>query len=507
MSGRQSSFATVDVLLTFTGFHDPFAETALEGDMPTGPVLTVVAERSFDLVYLFGTPSVDARTAETRDEIVRKWPNVQVEILEVPLKDPTNYLGILRQLRGHFKKLNLRHPDARYYIAVSSGTPQMHASWVLLAASGEIPATILQSTPPKFVQEGKGRVKEIDLLQPEFPRITRSLAAPQAEDEGELIHQACRELGIIGDDPAFLKALSTAHLYAQYGIHVLLLGETGSGKEYFTRFIHHSSKRSMRPLITVNCGSIPDNLVESQLFGHKKGAFTGATTNQEGKFKAADGGILFLDELGELPLHAQAKLLRALDQGEIEPVGATRPTKVDVQVVGATNRDLHTMVREGKVREDLYQRFGACIAVPPLRQRKADIAKLAVHMLDEWNSLHQRQRRLTPEALTALTHYHWPGNVRELEKTVTQSAMRCPGDVIGPQELQFDRYIARGAFTALPEPAEGFDLTAFLDETRERLVDRALEKAHGVQAQAARLLGWSPQAMNQHLKSRQIQRK
>jgi DNA-binding NtrC family response regulator len=497
----------MNVLLTFTGFHDPFAETAVEGDMRAGPVLTVVAERSFDLVYLFGTPSVDARTRQTRDEIQRKWPKVQVEILEVPLKDPTNYLGILRQVRGHFKKLNLQHPGARYFIGVSSGTPQMHAVWVLLAASGEIPATILQSSPREFVPEGKSPVKEIDLLQPEFPHITCSLVAPEAEDDGELILEACRELGIIGDDPAFLKALSDAYLFAQYDVHVLLLGETGSGKEYFTRFIHQSSSRSARPLLTVNCGSIPEDLVESQLFGHKKGAFTGASTNQEGKFKAADGGTLFLDELGELPFNAQSKLLRVLEQGEIEPVGATRPAKVDVKVVGATNRDLHTMVREGKFREDLYQRFGACVAIPPLRQRKADIAKLAVHMLEKWNSQHKRQRRLTPEALTALTHYHWPGNVRELKKTITQSAMLCPADVIGPQELQFDLYVTKGAFTALPEPAEGFDLTAFLDETRDRLVDRAMEKAHRVQAQAARLLGWSPQAMNQHLKSRQIQRK
>jgi len=498
----------MNVLLTFTGFHDPFAETAVEGDMPTGPVLTVVAERSFDLVYLFGTPSLDARTAETKDEIRRRWRNVQVEVLEVPLKDPTNYLGILRQLRGHFKKLNLRHPDARYFIGVSSGTPQMHASWVVLAANGEIPATILQSTPPQFVPEGKSRVKEIDLLQPEFPRIAPpSLATPEAENDEELIQQACRQLGIIGDDPAFLKALSNAHVYAQYGVHVLLLGETGSGKEYFTRFIHHLSDRSTRPLITVNCGSLPEDLVESQLFGHKKGAFTGASTNQEGKFKAADGGILFLDELGELPLNAQAKLLRVLDQGEIDPVGATRPAKVDVKVIGATNRDLHTMVRDGAFRADLYQRFGPCIPIPPLRQRKADIAKLAVHVLDEWNFRHKRQRRLSPAALTALTRYHWPGNARELKKTVTHSAMLCPSDVIGPDELQFDRYVAKGAFTALPEPAEGFDLTAFLDETRDQLVRRAMEKANGVQAQAARLLGWSPQAVNQHLRSRQTQRK
>ena len=244
---------------------------------------------------------------------------MKVEILEVPLKDPTNYLGILRQLRSHFKKLNVSHPDAEYSISVSSGTPHMHACWLLLAASGEIPATILQSTPPEFVPEGRSLVREIDIHQKDFPSITRPLDGPEfADDDDSSIITACRELGIVGEDPAFRRALHEAFVYSQYDdFHVLLLGETGSGKEHFAQFIHHLGPRASRPKITVNCSSIPENLVESQLFGHKKGSFTGATNDYEGKFKSADRGVLFLDEVGELPLAAQAKLLRVLDLGEI----------------------------------------------------------------------------------------------------------------------------------------------------------------------------------------------
>jgi len=226
----------------------------------------------------------------------------------------------------------------------------MHASWILLAASGEIPALILQSTPPAFVPEGKSRIKEIDLSLPEFPHITRSLQESQdAEDEERIVIEACRELGIIGEDVAFLKALREAHIYSSYDdVHALLLGETGAGKEYFARFIHHLSNRSAKPLVTINCSSVPENLVESHFFGHKKGSFTGAISDQSGRFLAAEGGTLFLDEIGELPLSMQAKLLRFLEEGEIEPVGSTKSVKINVRVIAATNRDLKAMILNGK---------------------------------------------------------------------------------------------------------------------------------------------------------------
>jgi transcriptional regulator with GAF, ATPase, and Fis domain len=494
------------VLLTFTGFHDPFATSSATGEMRAGPILTVVAERSFDRVYLFSTPKAAEISEKTAAAITERHPGVRVEVLEVPLKDPTNYLGILRQLRSHFKKLNVSHPDAEYSISVSSGTPHMHACWLLLAASGEIPATILQSTPPEFVPEGRSLVREIDIHQKDFPTITRPLDGPEfAEDDDSSVITACRELGIVGEDPAFRRALHEAFVYSQYDdFHVLLLGETGSGKEHFAQFIHHLGPRASRPMITVNCSSIPENLVESQLFGHKKGSFTGATNDYEGKFKSADRGVLFLDEVGELPLAAQAKLLRVLDQGEIEPVGSTKPVKVNVRVIAATHRNLREMVLAGSFREDLYQRFGSSIAIPPLRSRKVDIPLLAAHLLGAWNATHQHQKRLAPAAVNELIRYPWPGNVRELRRVIQQSAMFAHGKLIQPEDLRFETPLRTNPMSALPDPSEGFRINEFLDEIKLHLIQRAMELGGGVQARAARLLGITPQAINQLLKGRNL---
>ena len=474
--------------------------------MRAGPVLTVVAERSFDRVYLFATPKTAEISEQTVDAITERHPGVKATILEVPLKDPTNYLGILRQLRSHFKSLNAAHPDAAYSISVSSGTPHMHACWLLLAASGEIPATILQSSPPEFVPEGRSLVREIDIHQKDFPTITRPVDGPEPEeDEEATIAAACRDLGIVGEDPAFQKSLREAFIYSQYDdFHVLLLGETGSGKEHFAQFIHHLGPRAGRPLVIVNCSSIPENLVESQLFGHRKGSFTGATNDHDGKFKSADRGVLFLDEIGELPLPAQAKLLRVLDQGEIEPVGSTRPVKVDVRVIAATHRNLREMVAAGTFREDLYQRFGSSIAIPPLRSRKVDVPPLAAHFLSTWNARHQHQKRLSAPAINELVCYPWPGNVRELRRVIQQSAMLAPGKVITPEDLRFETPIRTNPMSALPDPCEGFKLIDFLDEIKLRMIQRAMELGGDVQARAAKLLGLTPQAINQFFKSRNL---
>tara|TARA_R110000850_G_scaffold232127_6_gene356889 strand:+ start:2019 stop:3464 length:1446 start_codon:yes stop_codon:yes gene_type:complete len=481
----------------------------MDGGEVAGPILTVASERQFDAVYLFGTPALAERTEALEEALMTQHEGLEVTVLDVPLKDPTNYLGILSQLRRHFKKLNKKHPEANYSISVSSGTPHMHASWLLLAASGEIPAKILQSTPPQFVPEGKSRVREIDFTQEEFPQITKSLGGEtySETDEEQAILSLCLQTGIIGEDPAFLKALRQAYIYAQYDdANVLLLGETGCGKEFFAKFVHQACSRSARALVTVNCGSIPEKLVESQLFGHKKGAFTGATASAEGKFKAADGGVIFLDELGELPMSAQAKLLRVLEAGEIDPVGASRPEKVNVKVIAATNRDLHAMVAAGEFREDLYQRFGSIVRIPSLRERRMDIKSLAVHLLDLWNRKYNKQVRLKPDAIRTLMDYPWPGNIRELGNVIRESAMLCGSQSIGPDAIEFDDRGGAERFNLMPEPEEGFEMTVYLDELKGKLIDRALEKTGNVQAKAAKLLGVTPQAVSQRLKLREGKR-
>lgn len=219
---------------------------------------------------------------------------------------------------------------------------------------------------------------------------------------------------------------------AQSTIPILIEGESGVGKELIARAIQGSSERSGKPFVTVNCGAIPENLIESILFGHEKGAFTGATDKHLGKFQEADGGTLFLDEIGELRLDMQVKLLRALQEGEVDAIGSKRPTKVDVRIVSATNRDLSELTHEGLFREDLYYRLNVFpIFLPPLRDRKADIPALAQHFIARFAAEENKTvSGLTPEATDLVSSFNWPGNVRQLENTIFRAVVLCDSDVL-----------------------------------------------------------------------------
>ncbi len=231
--------------------------------------------------------------------------------------------------------------------------------------------------------------------------------------------------------------LRSAEKAAASAIPVLIEGESGVGKELIARAIHGSGERKARPFVAVNCGALPENLVESILFGHEKGAFTGATERHVGKFIEATDGTLFLDEIGELPLAAQVKLLRALQEGEVEPVGARRPVKVDVRIISATNRNLIDDVKAGRFREDLFYRLHVFpIAVPPLRARAEDIADLARHFLARFSAEEgKRVRGISRDALTMLSAYRWPGNVRQLENAIFRAVVLAESDEIGAAEL------------------------------------------------------------------------
>jgi transcriptional regulator with PAS, ATPase and Fis domain len=198
-------------------------------------------------------------------------------------------------------------------------------------------------------------------------------------------------------------------------------------------------------------------------------------------------------------------LLRVLDQGEIEPVGSNRPVKVNVRVIAATHRNLREMVLAGTFREDLYQRFGSSVVIPPLRSRRVDIPILSAYLLGSWNARHQNQKRLSSTAITELVRYPWPGNVRELRRVIQQSAMLTPAKVINPEDLRFEAPMRTNPMSALPDPSEGFKVNEFLDEIKLHLIRRAMELGDDVQARAARLLGITPQAINQFLKGRNLQ--
>jgi len=492
----------MDVLLTFTGFHDPFFKGLVDQQEQPGPILSLLSARTFDQVYLFNTPSTQNVTVETKASIIDLHAGTQVHILDINLDDPTDYQQILTGLRKQIKRVQEATPAASFFVAVASGTPQMHACWVLLIAAGEIPARLLHVRPPHFVTKEHPLVNQVDLTSREFPVVRFEGGNLPAVEEGEVdVQSLAQQLGIVGDHPEIRRALETGAMLAQSRSPLLILGETGTGKELFSRLIHRLSGRPKETFVAINCAAIPEDLVESLLFGHKKGSFTGALTDQLGKFDLADKGTLFLEELGDLPLPAQAKLLRVLQDGQVEPLGATKPHEVDVRVIAATNRDLRQLVRQGKFREDLFYRINVGeVKIPALRERRSDVPKLALHILDRINSSLRRPKRLSPEALSRLQGHSWPGNVRDLENVIERSARLCRGDVLEADDLLITEPVTYAdPLDALPEPHEGFSLDGFLNSARKQIILRALEASGGNQSKAARLLGLTPQAVHKFL--------
>jgi Nif-specific regulatory protein len=277
---------------------------------------------------------------------------------------------------------------------------------------------------------------------------TRQLQARNAALAQALETHTAR-YGLVGQSPALLQALGELERVSQSQATVLLLGESGTGKELFARAVHLASGRKEGPFIKVNCSAIPDTLFESELFGHERGAFTGATQARTGWFEQAHGGTIFLDEMGELPLPLQAKLLRTLQEGTLVRLGGTREVRIDVRLVAATNRDLATEVAAGRFRQDLYYRLNVVpIRLPSLRERRDDIHPLALHFLSRANQSHQRNVHLTPEALALLDAHPWPGNIRELGNVIERLVLLADQAAVGPAELA--RYLGSAAMADTP---------------------------------------------------------
>lgn len=321
----------------------------------------------------------------------------------------------------------------------------------------------------------------------------RCLSADQA---GELTRY-----GIVGRSKVMMAVMNEARLVAASNSTVLITGETGTGKELLARAIHVHSKRHARSLIKVNCAAIPDNLLESELFGYRRGAFTGAMTNKRGKFALADGGSLFLDEIGTLTLALQPKILRVIQEREYEPLGAERAEEVDVRLIAATNRDLGRMVSGGRFLEDLYYRLNVIpIHIPPLRERPDDIRVLAAHFATK----HARQAGkqvdgIEESAMQALERYHWPGNVRELENTIERAVVLATGPVINPHCLALTPTASEAS--ALPSTLLRYNI----DWVERETVKRALGSTHGVKKDAADMIGVSQRALSYYLSKHNLQ--
>ena len=295
--------------------------------------------------------------------------------------------------------------------------------------------------------------------------------------------------GVVAESPAMRAVLRDAYRVARSDANVLLTGESGSGKEVVALFIHRNSRRRDQPMVTLNCAAIPATLLASELFGHERGAFTGAVAKRQGRFREANGGTLFLDEIGDMPLELQPALLRAIEAGRVTPVGSDTEVEVDYRLLTATNRDLLGDVEAGRFRRDLYYRLDViAIEVPPLRERPEDILPLARHFLARGSS---EGRRLSRAVIRALTAYPWPGNVRELSNAIERARLLCQTDVVLPEHLPPTlRDAAAQAATAVREaaPEDRTDVKT-LEESELDSIRRALEQTGGNRTRAAELLG------------------
>lgn len=403
--------------------------------------------------------------ASDGDEAYKRMPELQPELVITDLNMPTSGLTFLERLAADEHRTTV-------IVITAFGTVETAVAAMKLGAYDYV------TKPLDFdaLRLVVGRALERQNLLEEV-RTLRSALDQRYGFES-----------IIGRSKSFLRVLDQAARVSQRDATVLIQGETGTGKELIARAIHHNSPRRNKAFVAINCGAIPKELVESELFGYIRGAFTGALTNKPGRIELADGGTLFLDEVGELPLDAQVKLLRVLQEGELPKVGATNPVNVDVRVVAATHRNLAAMVEDGTFREDLYYRLAVVpLRIPPLRERREDIPQLLDTLFAQAKKRHNLpDARLAPATLQRLIAYSWPGNVRQLENVLERILVLAPGDLISeddlPEELQ--RQAANPGFLWPDLPEEGISLEA----VERDLIGRALDRFKGNQTHAARFL-------------------
>jgi two-component system response regulator PilR (NtrC family) len=319
------------------------------------------------------------------------------------------------------------------------------------------------------------------------------------------LHESFKIESILGHHPLMEEVFRIIRKVALSPTTVLITGESGTGKELVARALHSESARRDRPFRALNCAAIPETLIESELFGHEKGAFTGAQARQIGLFETVDKGTLFLDEIGDLSLSLQAKLLRVLQEKEFRRIGGRDDIKVDVRVIAATNRKLATAIKQGTFREDLYYRLNVVsIHLPPLRDRATDIPELVEHFLRKFRSTGKTIKGVTNQALRVLLDYHWPGNIRELESVIERAVLLCDDDKIGVEDLPGEVRLRATVIDRMDFelPAEGFSLEQF----ERQLLEKAMARSQGVIARAAKMLGLSYKTMQYRLEKYQLGR-
>jgi two-component system response regulator PilR (NtrC family) len=310
---------------------------------------------------------------------------------------------------------------------------------------------------------------------------------------------------IIGRSPAIVKVFELIKRVAEINVNVLIAGESGTGKELVARAIHYSGPRHEKPFVPVNCGAIPESLMESELFGYKKGAFTGAVADKRGLFEEANSGTIFLDEIGDLPLHLQVKLLRVIEEKKIRPLGSTESTDVDIRIIAATNKRLEDEVAESRFREDLFYRLNVIkILLPPLRDRRIDVSPLAIHFINKYSEEMVKDiRGISPKALETLENYHYPGNVRELENIIARCVALESSNVIRQETLP--QLVSGKDYIDLDTSfSSTTNLDTLLGDVERKMIEKALKSTNGNKTEAARLLGITLRSLRYRLAKHEL---
>jgi transcriptional regulator with PAS, ATPase and Fis domain len=480
-----------DLLVAWIGRTDIRAASG-DPEAGPGPIAQAVCAGRYQAIHLIS----DFSAGDTKTFI--KWIAPQTEakisLHTAKLSSPINFGEIYECVVGVLE--SIRRPATKLTFHLSPGTPTMASVWILLAKT-TFPARLIQSSPQKGVEEA---IIPFDIAAEFIPQmLQRSDERLSALAMGAANEDAVFE-SIIHRSAVVKRVIELARRVAVRSIPVLIEGESGTGKELMARAIHRASPREDKPFITVNCGAIPPELVESEFFGHKKGSFTGAAMDRKGHFELAHGGTIFLDEIGELPKPVQVKLLRALQEGEVTPVGSSEARKVDVRVVAATNRTLINEVASGNFREDLFYRLAvAIIKLPPLRERAGDLSLLIDAMLKQVNEasrpIGMKPKKVSVAARNLLLHHAWPGNIRELLNTLQRAAVWSDDETIGQEAIRDAIMIAPKAPTEndgiLNRPLDSvLGLEELMAGVARHYLQRALEQTKGNKTQAAALLGF-----------------
>lgn len=482
------------ILLAWLGNTDLKASEGV-AEAGLGPIAQAVLSFEFDAIILISNQTKEKyKPYQTWLQARTKVP---VEIGYATLSRPTHYEEIYRSaVRVIEETLRKYGVKAKLTFHLSPGTPAMTAVWIILAKT-RFQATLIESSK----EEGVRPVNIPFEIAAEFiPDLLRESDKQLQERASAFAPETPAEFSSIIHRSANMKRLITqAQKVAVRSVPVLIEGESGTGKELLARAIHQASPRRNKPFVALNCGAIPAELIESEFFGHAKGSFTGAVGDKTGYFEQADTGTIFLDEIGELPLAAQVKLLRVLQEGEVTPVGSSRTRKIDVRVISATNKSLLTEIIESRFREDLFYRLAVVILkIPALREREGDLSLLIDTLWQKINDdaakLGIENKKLSVGAKNVLLHHHWGGNVRELQNTLTRLAITAEDATVSKIDTgnALLKNLESKSDSILNQPlTEGFSLRDILGDVSRHYLERALHEMHGNKTAAAKLLGFN----------------